>query len=83
MARRPGATENLQISFDQASEKAAEWTLWFEVSFGIFLKSLYTAWRTEVVRSTFIRANHCFRVSPNDLHPAYRVNKYFLPISSH
>ena len=49
MTRRPGSTEDLHIGFDQASEKAAEWALWFEVSFGIFLKSPYTAWRTEVV----------------------------------
>jgi hypothetical protein len=83
MTRWTGSTEHLHISFDQASEKAAEWALWFEVSFRIFLKSLYTAWRTEVVRSTFIRANHCFRVSQGDLHPAYRVHKFFLSISSH
>jgi len=83
MARRPGATENLHISFDQPSEKAAEWALWFEVSFRVFLKSLYTAWRTKVVRLSFIRANQGVRVSPGDLHPAYRVHKFFLSISSH
>jgi hypothetical protein len=83
MARRPGATENLHISFDQASEKAAKWALWFEVSLGIFLKSLYTAWRTKVVRSALIYANQGVRVSAGDLHPAYRVHKFSLSISSH
>lgn len=83
MTRRTGATENLQISFDQASEKAAEWPLWLEVSLGILLKGLYTAWRTEVVRSALIGANQGVRVSPGDLHPAYRVHKIFLSISSH
>ena len=83
MTRRPGSTENLHISFDQASEKAAEWALWFEVFFGIFLKSPFTAWRTKVVRSALIHANQGVRVSPSDLHPAYRVHKFFLSISFH
>jgi hypothetical protein len=83
MARRPGATENLHISFDQPSQKAAEWALWFEVYFGIFLESFYTALSTKVVGSSFIHANKGFRVSPGDLHPAYRVHKFFLGANRH
>ena len=83
MTRGAGSTKNLLVSFDQASEKAAEWALWFEVSLGIFLKSLYTAWRTEVVRSALIGANQGIRISPGDLHPAYRIHKFFLTISFH
>jgi hypothetical protein len=82
MTRRPGSTENLHIRFNQASEKAAEWALRFEVSCGIFLKSLYTAWCTKVVRLSFIHANQGIRVSPGDLHPAYWAHKFFLAISS-
>jgi len=83
MARRPGATKNLHISFYQASEKATEWPLWFEVPFGILLKGLQTARGTKVVRLAFIGANRGLRVSSGDLHPAYRVHKFFLTISSH
>ena len=83
MTRWTGSTEDLHIGFDQPSEKAAEWALRFEVSFGIFFKSPYTALSTEIVRSTIIRANHCVRVSPGDLHPAYRVHNFFLRMSSH
>jgi len=83
MARRPGATKNLHISFDQASEKAAEWALWFEVSFRIFLKGPYTAWGTKVVRSALIGANQGLRVSPGDLHPAYWVYDFCLLITFH
>ena len=83
MTRRSGSTENLHIGFDQASEKATEWPLWLEVSFGILFKGLHTAWRTKVVRSAFIGANHCVRISTGDLHPAHRVHKIFLCMSSH
>ena len=83
MTRRPGSTEDLHIGFDQASEKAAEWPLWFEVSFGIFLKGLHTARRTKVVRSAFIGAHRGVRIPRLDLHPAHRVHKFFLTISSH
>ena len=83
VTRRPGSTENLHISFDQASEKAAEWALWFEVSFWIFLESPYAAWRTKVERLALIGAYHCLRVFPGDLHPAYRVYYFFFCISSH
>jgi len=83
MTRWTGSTENLHISFDQTSEKAAEWALWFEVSFGIFLKSLYTAWRTKVIRLALIHADQGVRISPGDLHPAYRVHKFFLGANRH
>ena len=83
MTRGAGSTKNLLVSFDQASEKAAEWPLWFEVSFGIFLKGLHTARRTKVVRSAFIGAHRGVRIPRLDLHPAYRVNKFFLTVSSH
>jgi hypothetical protein len=83
MARGTGATENLYIGFDQASEKATEWPLWFEVPFGILLKSLQTARGTKVVKSALVGANQGVRVSPRDLHPAYRVHKIFVCISSH
>ena len=42
VAGRPGSAENLLISFDQASEKAAEWALWFEVSFGFFERPIHS-----------------------------------------
>jgi hypothetical protein len=81
MTRGAGSTKNLLVSFDQASEKASDWALWFEVSFGIFLKSLYTAWRTKVVKSALVGANQGVRVSPGDLHPAYRIYDFCLLIS--
>jgi hypothetical protein len=83
MARGTDATENLHISFDQASEKAAEWPLWFEVPFGMLLKGLQTARGTKVVRSAFIGANRGIRIARLDLHPTYRVHKIFLCIRSH
>jgi hypothetical protein len=83
MARRTGAAENLHIGFDQASEKATEYPLWFEVFFGIFLKGLQTARGTKVVRTALVGADRRVRIPRLDLHPAYRVHKIFLCISSH
>lgn len=40
MTRQAGSTENLHVSFDQASEIAAEWPLRFKVSLGVFCKAL-------------------------------------------
>ena len=83
MTRRPGSTENLHIGFDQASEKATEWPLWLEVSFGILFKGLHTARGTKVVRSSLVVAHWGVRIPRLDLHPAHRVHKIFLRISSH
>ena len=83
MTGRTGATENLHIGFDQASKKATEWPLWFEVSFGILFKGLQTARGTKVVRSPLVGANLGVRIPRLDLHAAYRVHKIFLCISSH
>jgi hypothetical protein len=83
MARGTGAAENLHIGFDQASEKATEWPLWFEVPFGILLKGLQTARGTKVVRTAFIGASRGVRIPRLDLHPAYRIHKIILCISSH
>ena len=73
-----GATEDLHIGFYQASEKATEWPLWFEVPFGILFKGLHTARGTKVVRSALVGANRGVRIPLLDLHPAYRVHKIFL-----
>ena len=83
MTRRPGSTENLHIRFNQASEKAAEWALRFEISCGIFFEDPHAALSTEIIAPALVFADHRSRIVQAYLHATYRVWDFIMRVDFH